>query len=682
MNHISKKVLATITTPAVLLSSSAAAGLLTQTAVFAASELKSENISFEYLTTSYNGQEQRPEITVTSGGKTLTPNIDFTVSYPEDCKSVGKKTVTINGIGGFSGSFSATYIITPLDLSSENIEVSITAEPCYYNGYPQTPRLTVKAAGLTLTENDYTALFSDNTNPSDKAVCELFFKGNFTGKRAANFTVSKGKIGELVISIPVHQNDTVTYDLTPILPEGATLGKPIYYSWNFTDEGEPRVLFNELKFNCDRISDSTGISVPVVNSKYYEDFTVVFYANVTNNIIPKLTVKDISRAYNDEPVTPDELTAAGCYAEVGGKRLDGTWSFWTEPSGEICSSIPYTVSFTPSDPRYERVEQFCLVTISKNKPAPIAMSADKSATESGGTIQVTVSNIPEKLADNVLLSADFIEGDYFTVTDVPSFSDTKRIFEITCPYRSGLYTITAEIPETATSVAVRSSIKIAVGDVTPPNQTHITTETELSELIEKAAVSGTVNATGIQSISAPLVKAAAAKNLTLEVSVSDSCVWLIDMKNRASALDLSLKNALIPPVLVEKIGGVQEHAFTVLDKTLSGSKLRVSVSDGKFANLFYYNTDGTLSFVSCAAVGKDKTAVLEIGDAGKYVVITDDETKLFGDINNDCNVNSLDILMLVNAVLEGIEPPSYDLSGDGHVNALDILRLVNLVLGM
>ena len=56
---------------------------------------------------------------------------------------------------------------------------------------------------------------------------------------------------------------------------------------------------------------------------------------------------------------------------------------------------------------------------------------------------------------------------------------------------------------------------------------------------------------------------------------------------------------------------------------------------------------------------------------------------LEGDINADGIPNVLDIVLLVNLVLGGNEPPSdcSDVNGDGILNVLDIVLLVNIVLG-
>ena len=55
--------------------------------------------------------------------------------------------------------------------------------------------------------------------------------------------------------------------------------------------------------------------------------------------------------------------------------------------------------------------------------------------------------------------------------------------------------------------------------------------------------------------------------------------------------------------------------------------------------------------------------------------------QLVGDINNDEEINVIDVVILVNMILEGINQSSgADLNGDGSVNVLDVVTLVNLIL--
>ncbi|MGM9911895.1 InlB B-repeat-containing protein [Floccifex sp.] len=65
----------------------------------------------------YNGLEQAQKPSVTDkDGKDLVENTDYTVSFTEDVTNVGEVTVTITGVGNYTGTVVRTYDITPAKL--------------------------------------------------------------------------------------------------------------------------------------------------------------------------------------------------------------------------------------------------------------------------------------------------------------------------------------------------------------------------------------------------------------------------------------------------------------------------------------------------------------------------------------------------------------------------------------
>ncbi|MBQ9155484.1 MAG: hypothetical protein IJ137_01740 [Eubacterium sp.] len=59
----------------------------------------------------YNGKQQAAKLTVTVDGKTLVQDKDFKVVSGAQAKSAGKYTVTIEGIGSYKGTATASYTI-------------------------------------------------------------------------------------------------------------------------------------------------------------------------------------------------------------------------------------------------------------------------------------------------------------------------------------------------------------------------------------------------------------------------------------------------------------------------------------------------------------------------------------------------------------------------------------------
>jgi hypothetical protein len=64
----------------------------------------------------WTGKRQKPALTVTTAGKTLTSGTDYTLSYGTN-KNIGKGTVTLTGKGNYSGAKTFTFNIVPKTLS-------------------------------------------------------------------------------------------------------------------------------------------------------------------------------------------------------------------------------------------------------------------------------------------------------------------------------------------------------------------------------------------------------------------------------------------------------------------------------------------------------------------------------------------------------------------------------------
>ena len=74
-------------------------------------ELDASNVTLSQDAFTYDGNEQKPTVTVNVGGKTLTENTDYTVTWPSDCKNAGTKTITVTFKGNYGGTAQANYEI-------------------------------------------------------------------------------------------------------------------------------------------------------------------------------------------------------------------------------------------------------------------------------------------------------------------------------------------------------------------------------------------------------------------------------------------------------------------------------------------------------------------------------------------------------------------------------------------
>ena len=144
----------------------------------------------------YTGKAIQPTVKVTYAGKVLEEGKDYTVAYDHNTE-VGTAYVTATGTGEYSGQITTSFKIVGTDMSA----AVATASDVVYTGEAQTPEITVKLGDTTLTANDYTVEYKDNTNVGT-ASFTVTGKGGYTGTVEGTFAIAKA---DQVLSIPDFQ---------------------------------------------------------------------------------------------------------------------------------------------------------------------------------------------------------------------------------------------------------------------------------------------------------------------------------------------------------------------------------------------------------------------------------------------------------------------------------------------
>ena len=166
----------------------------TKTATFSINEVARTNISNCTITLSktsytYDGAAKRPTVTVRYGNTTLYQGTDYTVAYTNNTR-VGTATVTVTGIGNYTGTKTANFTINSApktDISGCTINLSQSSY--IYDGGAKRPNVTVKRGAATLVNGtDYTVAYSNNTNVG-KATVTVTGIGNYTGTKTATFII-------------------------------------------------------------------------------------------------------------------------------------------------------------------------------------------------------------------------------------------------------------------------------------------------------------------------------------------------------------------------------------------------------------------------------------------------------------------------------------------------------------
>ena len=144
----------------------------------------------------YSGSSQEPALAVTYGEDVLVVGTDFDVTFAENINS-GTANVTINGVGNYAGTNSATFNILKRDISNA---VFASIVDVAFNGLPQEPELTVTYGDDKLTKNvDFTVSYADNVAAGTASVLIVGI-GNYLGSNATSFSIMKRDLAEVVIS--------------------------------------------------------------------------------------------------------------------------------------------------------------------------------------------------------------------------------------------------------------------------------------------------------------------------------------------------------------------------------------------------------------------------------------------------------------------------------------------------
>ena len=137
----------------------------------------------------YNGSAHKPAPKVTSGSKTLKAGTDYSVSYKNNVKA-GTATVTITGMGDYSGKKSATFAIAAAPLSSATVS-GITGKTYTGKAITQSAKLTFYAKTLKA-GTDYSVSYKNNVKAGTASVV-FTGKGNFKGSVTKTFKIAKAK---------------------------------------------------------------------------------------------------------------------------------------------------------------------------------------------------------------------------------------------------------------------------------------------------------------------------------------------------------------------------------------------------------------------------------------------------------------------------------------------------------
>jgi LPXTG-motif cell wall-anchored protein len=166
----------------------------------------------------YTGAAQTPAPVVTLGGQTLVEGTDYTVAYDNNVNA-GQASVTVTGIGTYSGSRTVTFTIEPQSIAGTFSVGQIPSQA--YTGQALTPAVTVSDGQKTLAVGtECTVTYEQNVNAGSAHVV-VKGTGNYTGTVDGSFVIAPLNIQRATVTMP-----NMVYTGQPLspLPVSVTIG--------------------------------------------------------------------------------------------------------------------------------------------------------------------------------------------------------------------------------------------------------------------------------------------------------------------------------------------------------------------------------------------------------------------------------------------------------------------------
>ena len=181
----------------------------------------------------YTGSLIAPNVTVTCNDVELVKDTDYTVSYSNN-KNVGTATISITGIGDYTGTITKNFKIVARGISDTTIG-SIPNQTYTGNSISALPVITYNGATLTK-GTDYTLTYSNNVNVGTATVT-IKGQGNFKGTTSKTFSISARAMSDTsVVNV-----GSQTYTGNSILPlptityNNKTLKKDTDYTLSYSN---------------------------------------------------------------------------------------------------------------------------------------------------------------------------------------------------------------------------------------------------------------------------------------------------------------------------------------------------------------------------------------------------------------------------------------------------------------
>ena len=278
------------------------------------------------INSTYDGNEHINGLTVTDSklNTTLAEGTDYTLTYSGDLINVGAVTITIKGIGNYTGEFTKTYQILPREYT-----VTTNTDSKVYDGNPLTAGGTVnnlvkdETVNLTMTGSQTNVGTSDNT-----------YELNWTGSaKEKNYKHGKDSIGTLTVKaksiVPDGPNtpDEKKTGITVTDPKDSKYDGEEHKNKPKVEDTKTKATLKEgtdyeLSYSED-VTNAGTVTVTVTGIGNYEGSFEVTYEITKRHVT--LTSADDEKVYDGSALTNDTVTVGGDkFAKKEGATYDVT----------------------------------------------------------------------------------------------------------------------------------------------------------------------------------------------------------------------------------------------------------------------------------------------------------------------------------------------------------------------
>ena len=156
------------------------------TATFEILQASMDNATIRVQDQIYTGKALKPEVLVSIGSVILEKGTAYEVAYKNNVE-VGTATVTVTGLGSYSGEATKTFKIYSTSLTKATVKVGNAT----YTGKPLKPKPEVTMGTIKLVAGqDYSVAYTDNVS-AGTAIVTIKGKGNFTDSTFKSFKINK-----------------------------------------------------------------------------------------------------------------------------------------------------------------------------------------------------------------------------------------------------------------------------------------------------------------------------------------------------------------------------------------------------------------------------------------------------------------------------------------------------------